>query len=314
MERPVNKEEMRESDHPISDDEIDLVQLVMILLKRKWMIIAVTVLLTISAAGITMTLPKVYAVSAIFELARDAEGKQVENPQTIKENIVSGAYDRSIIEELNLKIEDLPIFKVMVPEQTDLVKVVVGSSEPEKAARILDALLRNIKRGIDSQLEIKKKFLQNDLKSAEITKKLLPKQVAQLEKLAVATDLKISDMENIRKKSMAGDTSNSMVILLSLNEIQNKQVFLNELYGKIAKLRQKDELAVVDISNKRLKLTNLKGFSVRKFTEISDKPIKPKKKLIVALALVLGLMAGVMLAFWAEFMVKVRSGLAADKI
>jgi len=314
MEERVNKEGTLEPVRQISDDEIDLVQLVLILLKRKWMIVAVTVLLTVSAAGITMLLPKIYAVSTILEPARDAKGKQVESPQTIRENIISGTYNRPIIEKLNLKIEDFPKFKVTVPKSTTLVKVVVESSEPDRAVSILDALLQNIKNGLDDKLEIKKKFLQNKLRSKEIIKELLQKQIAQLEKLVVVTEQKIFDTENIRKKSMAGDTSNSMMILLSLNELQNKQVFLNGLYREIAELRQRDDRAAVAISDKQLELIKLKGLSVLKSPEISNKPVKPKKKLIVALALVLGLMAGVMLAFWAEFMVMVKSRLATDKI
>ncbi|NOQ51057.1 MAG: hypothetical protein GQ578_02400, partial [Desulfuromonadaceae bacterium] len=45
---------------------------------------------------------------------------------------------------------------------------------------------------------------------------------------------------------------------------------------------------------------------INKPPTIPEKPIKPKKTLIVALAAMLGLMGGVMLAFFAEFMVKVR--------
>jgi len=306
MEERVNREEMQRPARRISDDEIDLVQLFQILLKRKWMIIAVTVLLTVSAAGITMVLPKIYEVSTILELTKDAEGELVESPQTIRESVVNGAYDRLILEELNLKIDDFPKFKVTVPNSTNMVKIVVESSEPATAVRVLNNLLLKIKNGIDSQLEVKKTFLQNELKSAELTKELFPEQIGQLKKLVAATERKIADMEKIRKISMSGETSDSTAILLSLNEIHNKQVFLSGLYRELAELKQADEVSALDISDKHLKLVNLKGFSVRKSPEISDKPIKPKKVLIVALALVLGFMAGIVLAFFAEFMVKVR--------
>ncbi len=46
----------------------------------------------------------------------------------------------------------------------------------------------------------------------------------------------------------------------------------------------------------------------------SIKPVGPRKALILALSGMLGLMAGVILAFGAEFMVKVRNNLAAEKI
>ena len=104
---------------------------------------------------------------------------------------------------------------------------------------------------------------------------------------------------------MLNGSSDSMTILLYLNEIQNKQVFLNTLYQDLAKLRETKEIADVTISDMKLKLAALKGVDIRKFPEISGKPIKPKKTLIVALAFILGLMGGIMLAFIVEFMDKV---------
>ena len=83
MEQNLNKQKQEVFTRQIDDDEINLVDLFLIIWKRKMMIIVVTLLMTISAAGISLLMPKVYKVVTILEPAKDAEGKLVENPQDI---------------------------------------------------------------------------------------------------------------------------------------------------------------------------------------------------------------------------------------
>jgi uncharacterized protein involved in exopolysaccharide biosynthesis len=302
----MKQREELESPCLVTDDEINLVDLFLIVWRHRWMVIAVTVLVTVTAAGISMVMPKVYAVSTIFEPAKDADDKLIENPQSIRENIVSGAYGRLLMSDLDLTADEIPKYKVTVPKQTDLVKIVIESSDPDMAVRILDSLLTYIKKEIAKQLEVKKQFLQNELKSAEAEKNWFPAQIEKQERLISVTQQLISDLEKNRKKLKSESSADSMMTLLYLNEIQNKQVFLSELYEKVSKLKAEDEQAAATIRDLQLKLTTLKSGVVRKLPEVSDKPIKPKKTLIVALAFILGLMGSVMLAFFAEFMVKVR--------
>ena len=302
----MKQREELDSPCPVTEDEINLVDLFLIIWRRRWMIVAITVLVTVAAAGISMVMPRVYAVSTIFEPARDADDKLIENPQSIRENIVSGAYDRQLMSELDLTADEIPKYRVTVPKQTDLVKIVIESSEPDMAVKILERLLSYIKKEIANQLEVKKQFLQNELKSAEAEKNWFPAQIEKQERLISVTQQVISDLEKNRKKLRSESSEDSMATLLYLNEIQNKQVFLSGLYEKVSKLKAKDEQAAAAIRDLKLKLSTLKGGVVRKLPEVSDKPIKPKKTLIVALAFVLGLMGSVMLVFFAEFLSKVR--------
>lgn len=306
MEEHIKKDSVPGSVRQLQDDEIDLVQLVQILLKRKWLIIVITVLLTVSAAGITMLMPNVYAVSAILEPTTDSEGNLLESPQTIRENITGGAYDHLIIDELALDADKFPKLKVTVPKQTNLVKVMIESSKPDRALAILNLLFVHVKKGVAQQIDIRKNIIENELQTAKNDKKMYSSQINKVKELIIEIEKKISEMEKIRKTSMSAANSDSTSILLYLNEIQNKQVFLNILYRDLAELENKSKDADIEISDKHLKLSNIKDVVIRKAPEVSRKPIKPKKKLIVTLALIVGLMGGIMLAFIAEFMTKVR--------
>ncbi len=302
----MNDREHENIQHHIADDEIDLVDIFLIVWKRKWMIVAVTVLLTIIATGISMMMPRIYAVNAIVETIQDEEGMSVESPQSIGESIVGGTYDRIISDNLNLKRDELPKFKVSIPKQTNLVKVLLESSEPEKAVNILSELLVLIQKNMAEKLSTPKKIIQNEIKASEIKKNITDEQIKQIGILVSVAEQRILEMEKSRKNSMLNRSSDAMTILLYLNEIQNKQIFLNALYQDVAELKETRAKADIAINGKKIRLASLKGVDIRKFPEISGKPIKPKKTLIIALAFFLGLMGGILVAFMAEFMNKVR--------
>jgi len=293
----------------MANDEIDLVDLFLIIWKRKWMIVAVTMILTIAAAGVSMVIPKVYAVTAILEPGKDADGKLIENPQAIRENIIAGSYDRGISEQLGIDLREmsLPLFKASVPKNTDLVKITVESNKPDKAVEMLNSLMVQLTADIEKKLDVKRNLLANELRAAKIEKNLYPKKMAQTEELIAATKKKILDLESARKKSISNNADAAMTTLLYLNEIQNQQVFLSSLYEKMSTLMSNQDKAELKIKELQIKQTAIRGTNITKKPSIPEKPIKPKKTLIVALAFVLGLMGGVMLAFFAEFMAKVRA-------
>ena len=60
------------------------------------------------------------------------------------------------------------------------------------------------------------------------------------------------------------------------------------------------------MSSIRLKLSSLTGAHISKVPSVSKEPIKPKKTLIIVFAVLLGLAGGIILAFFSEFMIKVR--------
>ncbi|MBC2742002.1 MAG: hypothetical protein HGJ93_02870 [Desulfosarcina sp.] len=312
MEQKLNKKEQEAFTRQIADDEIDLVDLFLIIWKRKMMIIAVTLLLTVAAAGISFIMPKVYEVVAILEPGKDAEGKLVENPQSIRENILGGAYNEIVAEKLKISLDEIPKFKASVPKETDLVKISIESDEPQQAVAILQKLLTNISDRIQVQLEIKRELVENEIKIAIVEEKLFPEQIQFVEDLIQKAKQKIMELENSRKRTLPSN-EDSMAMLLFLNEIQNQQVFLNTLQGKLITLQKQKDKAKIDISSLRLKLAGIKGTNINKQPTIPDKPIKPKKTLIVALAFILGLMGGIMLAFLAEFMTKVRQQELAEE-
>lgn len=302
----MTEQETRAYQRQTADDEIDLVDLFLILWKRKWLIVIVTLLVTIVAAGISMIMPKVYEITAILEPASDAEGKLVENPQAVKETITGGAYDLKIASSIGLPLEKIPKFKVSVPKDTDLVKISVESQEPEQAVQIVNEVLNSVSDDIQEELDLKIKETRNRIKTAELEEKLLQNQIILVRNQISAIQSKVAELEGERSQAMRNPQGEAMAVLLYSNEIQNQQIYLNKLQEKLANFENQKEQIAIKIDNIQLEMERIKGTYINKAPSVPENPIKPKKTLIVALAFVLGFMGSIMLAFIAEFMNKVR--------
>ena len=305
MEQQISKQGSEISPRYIADNEINLVDLFLILWKRRVMIITLTLLLTFVAVGISLIMPKVYQVTAILESGRDVKGKVVVKPQAIRENILGGTYDQMVAKKLGLPLSKLPQFKVATPKKTDLVKISVESSKPQQAVKILHELLVGISGDIQERLDIEIKKIKNEIKKAQIKDGFLLEKITIVKEQIIQIRQKMTVLEQERKTALAATKDDAMAILLYSNEIQNQEIYFG-LQEKLANiLNQKSQMAL-KIDDIKLKLTGIKGTNINKPPSVSDKPIKPKKTLIVVLAFMLGLMGSIMVAFFAEFMIKVR--------
>jgi len=306
MEQQMSKQKLKKSHCQTTEDEIDLVQLFQILWKHKTMIIAITSLLTIAAIGVSFMMPKVYKVTAILEPGRDAEGKVFVSSQAIRENILGGAYDEQVAKQLGLPLSDLSDIKVSVPNETDLVKISIESSKPHQAVQILRELLDDVTSDMQERLDIEIKKTKNSIKNAQIEDNFLLTKSHLIREQIAQIQLKMTDLERQRKKALASPKDNAMAVLLYSNEIQDQQVYLNSLQGKMAEVLNKKNKMAAKIDNIKLSLAGIKGSNINKEPSIPNKPIKPKKLLIVVSVFILALIGSVMLVFFSELISMVR--------
>ena len=113
-------------------DGIELIDILRVLWKRKALIIWGTLLIAILGAGVVFLLPKTYEVVTIIqpgsrpitdEKGQIIQEKPVESPEAIKENVLGGAFDEQIQQQLNIPVGRFPKFKVELPKDTLLVKI-----------------------------------------------------------------------------------------------------------------------------------------------------------------------------------------------
>lgn len=289
-----------------ADDEIDLVDLFLVLWRRKVMIVVITILTTLAGVAVSLYLPKVYEVNTILEPAKDAEGNVVRKPEVIRENIVGGAYTEILKQKYATPESNIPKFKVSVPKNTDLVIASMETQNPELAVKVLQETVGLISADIQEELDLEIQETRNKISRLKLKDQQLGNTITLLEKQIVEVKSKVEELSSGKDKAMASPREDAMAVLLYSNEIKNQQMYLNNLQEKVVNLKTQKQQIQYDIDDVRIKLEGIKSTKVHKVPSVPDKPVKPKKTLIVALSLVLGFMGGIFLAFGAEFMAKVR--------
>ena len=294
----------------MQEEEIELIDIFRILWKRRKLILLGTLFLAIGAAGICLLLPKVYEVSTIIEPGirpiADYNGQIVNEipvvtPEALRESILGGAYDGRIQKKLNIAPKDYPKIRVVTPKNTLLVKLSIESSKPEQALAILNELVSQAGSDIQDKLESEKNKIASEIKLAQINDQSLVEKIKLVEKQLTVITAKMQDLEKNRQKSLASRSTDAMSVLLYSNEIQNQQIYLNSLQEKLKNFEAEALGSVVKTDILRLKMSLIKSTSLTMPPSIPDRPVKPKKPLIVALAFMLGLMGSMLLVFLLEY-------------
>jgi LPS O-antigen subunit length determinant protein (WzzB/FepE family) len=296
-------------------DEIDLIDIIRVLWKRKKLIIIGTLLLTIAAAGVSLLLPKVYEVTAILEpgtrAITDGKGQiiketPVESPESIKSVALGGAYDSFIQKKLNISPIDFPKIKIDIPKNTTLIKFIIESAQPEQAVDVLNELLAQISNRIHEKLAVEKKGIENEIKLVRIANRTVEAKIKLIAKQVSETKERIQELEKNRQNSMSSRPADAVSILLYSSELQNKQIYLNGLQEKLKDLESDMQGADIKVDNLSLKLASLKSAIINKEPQVPEKQIKPRKKLIVATMFLFGLLFMNVLALMIEFIGRVK--------
>lgn len=311
----------QENTQQMQEDEIDLRELWKTLLKRKMLIAAVTLAITIAAVVYALQLTPIYEVKATLKV-----GEYKLNANANANANVILANSAELVKELEiLFIDTLKNEKDRAAwiEYVDLAKKVnnyfVISAQGlsnEAAIAELDRVVDYTQREHQKTLDDVKEFREAQIKQAEGKISLLKSKTipALKEKILRYTDdIKIYEknfiavQENLKKIK----SNNPTLATIQINEQRYLADMLITLKDALEKFeREKSEFEVLHLPKLEEELNTLRTLTKPhnyKNTEIvgsiltNDYPVKPKKKLIVVVAFVTGLMLSIFLAFFLEF-------------
>ena len=151
---PANHSEPLKSQTDIPEDEIELIDLLRVIWKWKYLIIGGAIVCALAAAIISFAMPKIYSVDTILEpgiLSIINEGGDqdrrvyIDSPENIKALIDVGSFEDNISALLGKqsKNNDFPKtikFKTSIPKQSNALKVSYETSNVEQGIQILDSL------------------------------------------------------------------------------------------------------------------------------------------------------------------------------
>lgn len=326
------------------EDEINLVDLWLVLVKRKLILAGVVVASAVAALLYVVVVPPSYQYSTSIEIGTHLNGVElsvVDSPETVlakvKESYIPLAQQNYF--DQHPERESVVKIGARVPKNS---KIIVLSSKGADAdgdihkalqQSVVDRLKKDHGRIVDV-LRKETEILQHkavakleELKDANelimARGKRLNNFAALLTKQAEEARKDLLQVKNNRQKSVkeATNEAKAMTLLMLDSEIRNYRELLAEIDERLhietadtqdaikkelADNQRAQKAQQDNIAKLEIQLVNLHETSALQPPMRSLEPVGPGKTLIILLSLVLGLMLGVFAAFFAEFLSKVR--------
>ena len=327
------------------EDEIELMDYLRVIWKWKYLIVAGTVICAVAAVVISFSMPEVYRVGmvirpGILTISEAGNEVYVDSPENIKAIIEAGTFDKDILNDVgesdNNGLPESLSLKVNIPSGSNVIKVSYEAANADLGLQILgrlgQLLLKNsdrveyFKSEYEKQIGLKK----DEVAYCEARRRALQQHIKNIQKRMDELIPQIEFIKNNRNslmkqrdKFLSNSTSESNVLaaVLHTNTIQQNIALENSYRQEIDEYITKryDErlnLQELNDESKRLseeikglefKKNNVQNIEILQASTAGPHPIKPKIKLNVMLATVVGLFLTLFLAFFLEYIQRHRA-------
>jgi uncharacterized protein involved in exopolysaccharide biosynthesis len=278
---------------------------------------------------------RVYSVVEIGTVVRGDEVVTIEDPKDTKTKIEK-AYSFKVMEELKIPEQEFPGLEVDNPKGTRIIEISTEAKDINQALNVLEKANIFILNDHKSLVEEARTTLSNNIKTIVLKVNTLKSEKKALsQKLSLLKDNRKNIQEQIKnvekrleellvekkRLNLSANPNNTLSMLVFTSEIQENQRYYNQLQDKLKfgianlevdnriALDRKDEmLETLELKkqNLQVRLDNLKETTIIKEPGYLKIPVKPKRKLNVLIAGIIGLMMSLFLAFSAEYLEKVR--------
>jgi len=152
-------------------EEINLMDYVEILWKRKWLIIIPTFLITVAIGIWSFMKTPVWEVDAIIQpskfLSQTESGQFTEiivaDPKQVAGQINQASYNAIIAAELNIDLREFPDLKAENLRDTKLVRVAIRDIDINRASKILNSLFLHLKSDFDRRIDVEIKSIDTQI-------------------------------------------------------------------------------------------------------------------------------------------------------
>ncbi len=372
-----------------NSDEIDLVDLVAVLWRRRSLILLCTLIcLALGGLYLFLATPQ-YKITAqirpgITGYGKNGEPKYGLKPQDIKIWFDKGAYTVSFLKKEFSKKAQLPKIKAFISKNSNVITVNFFSPHPKEGENILqvaiDGLINSGSKGLKRSLTVSKSEIEKQIARKEAQIKLLHLEQKRLTEdikkekrkiRVVKADIKVTTQkqEQIKqlidsikgqigtinkntqeliklRNSLLNVKGEQLSLLMYSNIIQQNINYVTVLWQRLTDLKNQMESLGLSKVSKEVKIKNLeqtiKNIELKRDKEIpldianyqkaietlttrlnslspvemvqypfsSVMPVKPAKKKILALTLVLGFVLSIVFAFFYEFWIQNRDKIA----
>lgn len=265
------------------DDEIDLRELWKTIVKRKKMIVLVTGLVTCGAIIYALVKTPIYEVKAVVDIG--SYSNVLLEPSVTLVKKVEVKYIDNRDKEKKTELTKVSLLK----GSTDLVELVVSAPSNEEAIQEVSTIVNEIKQRHEERLEDYLSLIHQKIDNLQGQKDELEGEKKELNDFIIH---KTHSIDKILK-------DNPAVAAVYTIELNSKASELSDLKQKIYTINNQLNDLFLTLSPNNIQHTDMLG----KVTQ-NKYPIKPRKTLIVAVAMVTGLILSIFLAFFLEFIGK----------
>jgi LPS O-antigen subunit length determinant protein (WzzB/FepE family) len=328
------------------EDEIELMDYLKVLWRWKYLIFIGTLVCAITAAVVSLNMTKIYSITTVLQpgILKVTEADKtvyIDSPENIKTVIETGALNGHLLKNVQFpNMEKQPTsveFKVTIPKNTNALEVVYETPYVDIGLQIMknlnEGLLERYARLVGyyrekQDLEMAQRMsLINDQKATlDATKKeihILDKTIGEMEAEVRLVKENTASLIKQREKFVSNqiDPTNVLSAILFTNTIQQNIALDKTSRDDLSLNRSRKETLLLQLETTQNKINSLEAeiksiqfkkdfiqnIQINKPPRISESPVKPKTRLNVMLAGVVGLFLTVFLSFFVEYISKYRN-------
>lgn len=343
-EAEIQAEKLRNKE-ALSEDKIELIDLLKVVWKWKPLIVGGTLALGLFATIYGLNMTKIYSTEMVLRpgilTIRDNGNKDyIETPENIKALINAGTFNNEIINHLKKnnknEIPKTIQFGIEASKNANVLKISYLTANVEQGIEILNILhnqlleeyskiVQHYRNGFQNKLSIAKSQI-NKLKTAkrshEINVNSIEVNIKELESEIDSINSNTKYLLQERAKFLENHANESRILsgILYSNTIQQNLALANTYKDRIKNnriqkeaetqeiygLENKIQMQLMAIDKLEFDIKNIENVKNMQPPSRSPYPIKPKMKLIVLLGIVTGFVFTVFLAFFLEYILKYR--------
>jgi uncharacterized protein involved in exopolysaccharide biosynthesis len=328
------------------EDEIELMDYLKVLWKWKYLILVGTLVCAIGAAVVSLNMTKIYGITTvlkpgILKVSDDGKIVYIDSPQNIKGIIETSGFDGQLLKNIKFPDTEEPPtsveFKVTIPKNTNILEVSHETPHVDIGMQIMknlnQALLKQYVKLVEyygekqdmeiarrmSEIEDQKAVLDATKKEIHILERVINELVAEMRLVKENTASLIKQREKF--VSSEPDTRDILSAILFTNTIQQNIALDKTSRDGLSEYRSRKEnlslqlettqnkikSLLTEIKSLEFKKNSIQNIQIIKTPERSLYPVKPKTRLNVMLAGVVGLFLTIFLAFFVEYISKYKS-------
>jgi len=308
---PANQSEPVKSKTYIPEDEIELIDLLRIIWKWKYLIIGGTVLFALAAVIISFNVQPIYQVSMVLKsginkVGADGEPVYIDSVEEFK-TIIEGELLFNLLDNSENKggVISFEAFKISADNKTNTLRILYESTDIEEGIEIVNFLsnmiieryekrLKNLQDEYVYELTVAKKQLEFSIDED----KFITSKLSDIQK---RIDNYTEEIGQINDSS--GSKTKPQKTLLDYASIVEKITDLKRSHSHISSQIAFYKKTIADLEKEKIRK---QAIIVAQPPTASQHPIKPKKKLIVILATFIGVFMMVFVSFFIEYITKNR--------